>query len=131
MKPVIAYLVRFVLCAIGCALILLFCYRDVGGSDRLESYLVTCSLLSLIGVVGCLLRIRITRVLSFFSAAGIALVVSFGLIALSGAYGPVVGKPWQYFYQDDYVFAFMSIAPIALAVLTGLLTLIPERRTVS
>jgi len=67
----------------------------------------------------------------FFSAAAIALVVSFALIALSGAFGPVDGLPWQYFYKDDYVLAFMLIAPITLAVLTGLLTLIPERRTAS
>ena len=132
MRIASTYLIRFVFCAAGCALVLLYCYRGQSpGSETLKSYLVTCTLLSLIGIVACLVRIRASRIGGFFSAAAIALVVSFALIALSGAFGPVDGLPWQYFYKDDYVLAFMLIAPITLAVLTGLLTLIPERRTAS
>ncbi len=35
--------------------------------------------------------------------------------------------PWQYFYKDDYIYVFRLIAPITIALLSGTLTLIPEK----
>jgi len=56
-----------------------------------------------------------------------ALVISFALIKISELFGIVDGMPWQYFYKDDYITAFRLIAPTTIALLAGVLCLIPER----
>ena len=133
MKTSVAYLIRFILGAVGCAVVLGFFYwdRPFRGADSFKSYLITCSLLSMIGLAGCLLRFRRSRVRGFISAAGIAFIVSLGLIVLSNVYELFDGKPWEYFYADDGFFTFVVIVPISLAILSGLLTLIPKQRTAS
>jgi hypothetical protein len=55
------------------------------------------------------------------------------VLGQSWAYSPfrvdnfVDGMPWQYFYKDDYISVFQFIAPITIALLSGVLALIPEK----
>jgi hypothetical protein len=39
--------------------------------------------------------------------------------------------PWRYFYAEDGFFTFVVIAPLSVALLSGLLTKVPEQRAAS
>lgn len=67
----------------------------------------------------------------FVSSAAIALIVCIALIQLSKFANLVNGMPWQYFYKDDSIVVFQIIAPATIAILSGILALIPERNASS
>lgn len=62
------------------------------------------------------------------SSAAIASAICIALIQASQLTDYVDGMPWQYFYKDDYIAVFQLIAPITIAILSGCLVLIPERK---
>jgi hypothetical protein len=75
------------------------------------------------------MRLRKSLASQAFSSAAIAAAICIVLILASELTNYVDGMPWQYFYEDDYIAAFQLIAPITIAILTGCLILIPERRS--
>ncbi len=109
---------------LACFAVLRYSYR--GATVSTLSYVVTCSILACCGLVSWLLRWRGVRVIEFLSSAAIAFALAIGLILLSEAANIVDGMPWQDFYKDDYIIAFLPIAPLTIGVLSGLLTLLPE-----
>jgi hypothetical protein len=129
MRVFFVYLVRFLLAGLGSAAVLRICYgaptqydRDLG-----NSYIVVCSILAFCALFSWILRPRRSRLTQSISSAAIALVSSLALIQLSERANVVDGMPWQNFYKDDYIAVFQLIAPVTIAVLTGFLSLIPER----
>ena len=128
-RVICVYLIRVLLCGLGCAAVLRFCYGPPIMYDPHPGnyYAVVCSILTLCALFSWLTRSRRSRQIEFFSSATIALVISFALIKISELFGIVDGMPWQYFYKDDYITAFRLIAPTTIALLAGVLCLIPER----
>ncbi|HEX7158074.1 MAG TPA: hypothetical protein VF214_03610 [Edaphobacter sp.] len=131
MRLIGVYLLRIVLCAVGCGIVLRFSYgpRTEYDQDLAISYVVVCSILALCALLAWVLRLRRSRSLEVVSSAAIAMILCFALIRLSELADLVVGMPWQYFYKDDYIVVFQLIAPITVAVFAGILSLIPERPT--
>jgi hypothetical protein len=129
MRAIGVYLIRIVLCLLGCAAVLRFCYGPPTEYDPHPGgyYAVVCGILTLCGLFSWIVRSRRSRSAQFWSSAVLALVVSFALIQLSEWTHVVDGMPWQYFYKDDYIVVFQLIAPITIALLTGALALIPDK----
>jgi hypothetical protein len=129
MKTAQAFILRTFLAGFGYAAVLRFCYGPATKYDdgSLMSYMVVCIILSACSCVGWMLRPKRTRTIQVLSSAAIAFALCLGLIWLSEVTNFVNEMPWQYFYKDDYIVIFRLIAPITVAVATGLLCLIPER----
>jgi hypothetical protein len=129
MRVFFVYLIRFLLAGLGSAAVLRICYGAPTQYDRDfgNSYIVVCSILAFCALFSWLLRSSRSQRAQFLSSAAIALIISVALIKLSEWLYMVDGMPWQYFYKDDYIVAFQFIAPITIAVLTGILSLIRER----
>jgi hypothetical protein len=131
MRSIVVYLVRILVCGLGCAVVLRFCYGPATPYDekRTTSYIVVSAILTTCALLGWLLSIRRSKALQAFSSAAIASAICILLIQASEWADYVVGMPWHYFYKDDYIAAFKLIAPITIAILSGCLVLIPKRRS--
>jgi len=130
-RVICIYLIRVLLAGLGCAAVLRFCYGPPTEYDPHPGgyYLVVCSILALCALVSWPLRSRRSRLAQFGSSAATALVVCGALILLSELTNYVDGMPWQYFYKDDYIAVFQLIAPITIAILSGILALVPEHNS--
>ncbi len=131
MMPFLVYLVRIGICWFALLNLLHQVYGTPAPSDTdlNHAYFATCGILTIFALIGWILRSAQSKSISFVTSGIVAFLPCLGAIYFTMVIGMVHGTPWAFFYKDDQSLGFLLLAPTAVGILSGILSLIPDSVT--